>query len=71
MPVAARRPEYYNALGLTFDATDEDIKTAYKKLVCFQLSLCINSIHPLNRPFNGIPTVISSGKNTQRRCLLK
>lgn len=32
MPVAARRPEYYNALGLTFDATDEDIKTAYKKL---------------------------------------
>lgn len=32
MPVASRRPEYYNALGLVVDATDEDIRTAYKKL---------------------------------------
>jgi curved DNA-binding protein CbpA len=33
MPVASRRPEYYNALGLVVDATDEDIRAAYKKLV--------------------------------------
>ncbi|KAG1821618.1 DnaJ domain-containing protein [Suillus subaureus] len=32
MPVASRRPEYYNVLGLVVDATDEDIRTAYKKL---------------------------------------
>ncbi|KAG2146130.1 uncharacterized protein EDB93DRAFT_1251092 [Suillus bovinus] len=32
MPITARQPEYYNALGLTIDATDEDIRTAYKKL---------------------------------------
>lgn len=32
MPVASRRPEHYNALGLVVDATDDDIRNAYKKL---------------------------------------
>jgi len=32
MPVASRRPELYNVLGLVVDATDEDIRAAYKKL---------------------------------------
>ncbi|KAG1750875.1 hypothetical protein EDB19DRAFT_1904271 [Suillus lakei] len=32
MPAASRRPEHYNALGLVVDATDEDIRAAYKKL---------------------------------------
>ncbi|KAG2154025.1 DnaJ domain-containing protein [Suillus clintonianus] len=32
MPAASRRPEHYNVLGLVVDATDEDIRAAYKKL---------------------------------------
>lgn len=32
MPVASHRPEHYNTLGLVVDATDEDVRTAYKKL---------------------------------------
>lgn len=32
MPVTSRRPEYFNALGLVVDATDDDIRAAYKKL---------------------------------------
>ena len=35
MPVAIRSPYDFQVLGLTVDATDEDIRAAYKKLVCF------------------------------------
>ncbi|OAX42473.1 DnaJ-domain-containing protein [Rhizopogon vinicolor AM-OR11-026] len=32
MPAAIRNPVYYNVLGLTVDASDEEIRAAYKKL---------------------------------------
>ncbi|KAG1739184.1 uncharacterized protein EDB91DRAFT_397116 [Suillus paluster] len=32
MPAAFRRPDHYSILGLTVDATDDDIRAAYKKM---------------------------------------
>ncbi|KAG0706743.1 hypothetical protein DFH29DRAFT_899796 [Suillus ampliporus] len=32
MPAASRRPDHYSVLGLAVDATDDDIRAAYKKL---------------------------------------
>lgn len=64
MPAAIRNPHHYNVLGLAVDATDEEIRTAYKKLVCFPGSVSCDGAHCLIGP--AVAPRPSSGR--QRTC---
>lgn len=50
MSAAIRNPYDYQVLGLAVDATDEEIRAAYKKLVCFPGFMRCNSAHCLIGP---------------------
>ena len=39
MPVAVSKPDYFATLGVEKGATEDEIRTAYKKLVSWHLGL--------------------------------